>query len=140
MPTPHPLVRIFLGVLLLAVAVGAAERQPNIIVILADDLGYGTLGVYGHPTFKTPNIDRMAAEGVRLTHFNAPTASCAPTRASLMTGRYPFRCGLTANPSPAGPALRCPPSSSARSRMPSSPRPPDSPALSPRPSSRTDTT
>jgi uncharacterized sulfatase len=104
MPTPYPLVRIFLGVLLAAVAVSAAERRPNIIVILADDLGYGSLGCYGHPTFKTPNIDRMAAEGVRLTHFNAPMASCAPTRASLMTGRYPFRCGLTANPSPAGPA------------------------------------
>jgi arylsulfatase A-like enzyme len=85
------------------VASPAAELPPNVIVILADDLGYGGLGCYGHPTFKTPHLDRMAAEGVRLTHFNVPTASCAPTRASLLTGRYPFRCGLTANPSPSGP-------------------------------------
>ena len=91
-------------VLLLAAAAGyGADRPPNIIVILADDLGYGSLGCYGNRAFKTPNLDRMAAEGVRLTHFNTPTASCAPTRASLLTGRYPLRCGLTANPSPAGP-------------------------------------
>jgi arylsulfatase A-like enzyme len=73
---------------------------PNIIIVLADDLGYGSLGCYGHPRFKTPNLDRMAAEGARLTHFNAPASFCAPTRASLMTGRYPFRCGLTSNPAP----------------------------------------
>jgi uncharacterized sulfatase len=80
---------------------GAAPR-PNIIVILADDLGYGDLGCYGHPRFKTPNLDRMAAEGVRLTQFNTPMPFCAPTRAALMTGRYPLRCGLTANPTPDG--------------------------------------
>ncbi len=74
--------------------------QPNIIVILADDLGYGDLGCYGHPRFKTPNLDQMAAEGVRLVQFNTPVPFCAPTRAALLTGRYPFRCGLTANPAP----------------------------------------
>jgi uncharacterized sulfatase len=79
----------------------AAER-PNIVIILADDLGYGDLGCYGHPQFKTPRLDRMAAEGARLTHFNTPAAFCAPTRASLMTGRYPFRCGMTQNPAPDG--------------------------------------
>ncbi len=104
MPTPLAVVRIIFGTLCAAIVAPGAERPPNVIVILADDLGYGTLGSYGHPRFKTPNLDRMAAEGVRLTHFNTPTASCAPTRASLMTGRYPFRCGLTANPSPSGPA------------------------------------
>lgn len=95
--------RAWFAALLALVAARGAESPPNVIVILADDLGYGTLGCYGHPRFKTPNLDRMAAEGIRLTHFNTPTASCAPTRASLMTGRYPFRCGLTTNPSPAGP-------------------------------------
>src|SRR5881409_372205 len=78
----------------------SAASQPNIVIILADDLGYGDLACYGHPKFKTPNLDRMAAEGARLTHFNCPTPFCAPTRASLMTGRYPFRCGLTSNPTP----------------------------------------
>jgi uncharacterized sulfatase len=72
------------------------------VLILADDLGYGDLGCYGHPTFKTPHLDRMAAEGARLTQFNCPAPFCAPTRASLMTGRYPFRCGMVANPAPDG--------------------------------------
>ncbi|MBM3859315.1 MAG: sulfatase [Verrucomicrobia bacterium] len=79
-----------------------AADKPNIILILADDLGYGDLACYGHPKFKTPNLDRMAAEGARLTHFNCPMAFCAPTRASLMTGRYPFRCGMPSNPAPDG--------------------------------------
>ena len=76
--------------------------RPNIVIILADDLGYGDLGCYGHPRFKTPHLDRMAAEGVRLTQFNTPMPFCAPTRAALLTGRYPFRCGLTTNPAPDG--------------------------------------
>ena len=76
--------------------------RPNIVVILADDLGYGDLGCHGHPRFKTPNLDRMAREGVRLTQLNTPAPFCAPSRAALMTGRYPFRCGLTTNPAPDG--------------------------------------
>src|SRR5262249_28499233 len=98
--------RIALGLLAsLAFAAGAEAAdtpKPNIILILADDMGYGDLACYGHPKFKTPHLDRMAAEGVRLTHFNTPMPFCAPTRASLMTGRYPGRCGLTANPTPDG--------------------------------------
>src|SRR3954462_3781746 len=80
----------------------AAEsgRRPNVIILLADDLGYGDLACFGHPKFKSPNLDRMAAEGARLTQFNTPAPFCAPTRASLMTGRYPSRCGLTSNPAP----------------------------------------
>lgn len=89
--------------LLVFTSAPAAETpQPNIVVILADDLGYGDLGCYGHPSFKTPRIDQLAAEGARLTQFNTPAPLCAPTRASLMTGRYPFRCGLTQNPAPDG--------------------------------------
>ena len=70
------------------------------IIILADDMGWGDLGCYGHPTFKTPNIDRMAKEGARLTDFYSPCPYCAPTRASLMTGRYQFRSGIMRNPAP----------------------------------------
>ncbi len=79
----------------------AADR-PNVVVILADDLGYGGLSCYGQSNYRTPHLDRMAAEGVRLTHFNCPASFCAPTRASLLTGRYPFRCGMTSNPAPDG--------------------------------------
>jgi arylsulfatase A-like enzyme len=81
----------------------AAEPvPPNIVIILADDLGYGDLSCYGHPRFKTPRLDRMAAEGARLTSFYAACPYCAPTRASLLTGRYPFRSGMNGNPSPDG--------------------------------------
>jgi uncharacterized sulfatase len=92
-----------LGVMSLAGAVRAdAPARPNVVIILADDLGYGDLGCYGHPRFKTPRLDRMAAEGARLTQFNTPMPFCAPTRAALLTGRYPFRCGLSTNPAPDG--------------------------------------
>ncbi len=83
-------------------AASATDTRPNVVIILADDLGFGDLGCYGHPTFKTPHLDRLAAEGARLTQFNTPTPFCAPTRAALMTGRYPFRCGMTQNPAPDG--------------------------------------
>lgn len=95
--------KIIAAFFLLALA-GAAQAagQPNVILILADDLGYGDLGCYGHPKFETPNLDRMAAEGAKLTRFNTPMPFCAPTRASLLTGRYPFRCGMNGNPAPDG--------------------------------------
>ncbi len=76
------------------------QSRPNVVVILADDLGYGDLACYGNKTFKTPCLDRMAAEGARLTQFNVPMPFCAPSRASLLTGRYPFRCGMVGNPTP----------------------------------------
>jgi arylsulfatase A len=70
-----------------------AARPPNIIVIFADDQGYGDLGSYGHPTIRTPNIDRLAAEGQRWTSFyGAPV--CTPSRAQLLTGRLAIRTGL----------------------------------------------
>jgi uncharacterized sulfatase len=77
-----------------------ANQRTNVVVILADDLGWGDLGVYGHAKFKTPNLDRMAREGARLRNFYSPTPYCAPSRASLLTGRYPFRNGITGNPAP----------------------------------------
>lgn len=83
-----------------AATYGQSRRPPNFIVILADDLGYGDLGCYGSKTNQTPNLDRMANEGVRFTDFYVPMPFCAPTRASLMTGRYPFRHGVVGNPAP----------------------------------------
>ncbi len=82
----------------LAVAVSAQprapRRPPNFIVILADDQGYGDLGSYGHPTLRTPNIDRLAAEGQRWTSFYAAYV-CTPSRAQLLTGRLAVRTGLS---------------------------------------------
>lgn len=78
---------------------GAADR-PNIVVIFADDLGYGDLACFGHPRFKTPRLDRMAEEGARLTNFYVPMPFCAPSRGSILTGRYPFRHGVVRNPCP----------------------------------------
>jgi arylsulfatase A-like enzyme len=79
-----------------------AETQPNVIIIYADDLGYGDLGCYGHPEFKTPHLDRMAAEGARLTNFYSCCPYCAPSRTGLQTGRYQFRSGMFGNPAPDG--------------------------------------
>lgn len=72
----------------------AADRPPNFVIIFADDLGYGDLGCYGHPTIRTPNLDRMAAEGMRFTQFYSAGEVCTPSRAALMTGRLPIRSGL----------------------------------------------
>ncbi len=71
----------------------ADVRAPNIVILFADDLGYGDLGCYGHPTIRTPNLDRMAAEGLKLTQFYAMPV-CTPSRAALLTGRLPIRSGL----------------------------------------------
>jgi len=85
---------------LLAAGIGfptvqAAEAtRPNIVIIFADDLGYGDLGCYGHPTIRTPNLDRMAAEGMRFTEFYSAAEVCTPSRAALLTGRYPIRSGM----------------------------------------------
>jgi hypothetical protein len=62
--------------------------EPNIIFILADDLGYGDLGCYGQTKIRTPNLDRLAAEGMRFTSFYAGSTVCAPSRAALLTGRH----------------------------------------------------
>jgi arylsulfatase A-like enzyme len=71
-----------------------AARTPNVVLILMDDLGYGDLGSYGAPDIRTPNIDRLAREGVRMTDAYANGAVCTPTRAALISGRYQQRVGL----------------------------------------------
>jgi arylsulfatase A len=76
-----------------ALADGAASRPPNVIMIYCDDLGYGDLGCYGSK-IPTPNIDRMATEGARFTHFYSGNPVCSPSRAALLTGRYPTRVGV----------------------------------------------
>jgi arylsulfatase A-like enzyme len=77
----------------LAPAQAGPSRPPNIVILLADDLGYGDLGCYGHPTIRTPNLDRMAAEGLRFTQYYA-WCYCTPSRAALLTGRLPVRSGM----------------------------------------------
>jgi len=77
-----------------AEAVPVAADKPNIIIILADDLGYGDLGCFGHPTIRTPNLDRMASEGMKLTQFYVAASVCTPSRAALLTGRLPIRSGM----------------------------------------------
>lgn len=73
-----------------------AQRRPmpNIVLIYADDLGSGDLGCYGNPTIRTPHLDKMAAEGMRFTQFYSAAPLCSPSRAALMTGRYPVRSGI----------------------------------------------
>lgn len=70
------------------------DRAPNIIYIFADDLGYGDLGCFGATDIKTPNIDRMAAMGIKFTQFYSAASVCSPSRAGLLTGRYPQRMGI----------------------------------------------
>lgn len=80
----------------------SADSRPNVLLILTDDVGYGDIGSYGAPDIRTPNIDRLAREGVRLTDFYA-APQCTPTRAALITGRYQQRVALERALSTAGP-------------------------------------
>jgi arylsulfatase A len=79
--------------LFLLLPVSQAER-PNFVIIFADDLGYGDLGCYGHPSIRTPNLDRMAAEGMKFTDFYVAAPVCTPSRAALLTGRLAARSGM----------------------------------------------
>lgn len=75
-------------------------KPPNIILLFADDMGYGDMACYGHPTLRTPNFDRLAAEGMRMTSFYAAAPVCTPSRVGLLTGRYPVRVGQPNNLGP----------------------------------------
>ena len=68
--------------------------RPNIIIIYCDDMGYGDIGVTGHPDIKTPNLDRMALEGMRFTNYYSASPASTASRYSLLTGRYPVRAGF----------------------------------------------
>jgi len=72
----------------------AAERPPNVVLIYADDLGYGDLGCYGATGWTTPNLDRLASSGVRFTDFYVAQAVCSASRTALLTGCYPNRLGI----------------------------------------------
>uniref|UniRef100_A0A8C9DAE1 Steroid sulfatase n=1 Tax=Panthera leo TaxID=9689 RepID=A0A8C9DAE1_PANLE len=78
----------------LSVAQSHAATRPNLVLLLADDLGIGDLGCYGNKTLRTPNIDRLAEGGVKLTQHLAASPLCTPSRAAFMTGRYPIRSGM----------------------------------------------
>ena len=80
-------------------AIRAAEARPNVIVVLTDDQGAGDAGCYGAKDLDTPAIDALAARGVRFTQFYAAAPVCSPSRAGLLTGKYPLRAGLTGNAS-----------------------------------------
>src|SRR5690606_15034616 len=75
------------------------DRKPNVILIYSDDQGWADLGVYGSPDLQTPHLDSLASRGVRFTQFYSASPVCSPSRASVLTGRYPQRAGLAGNAS-----------------------------------------
>ncbi len=96
------LIKILFGVILMLNAFQLYPQEqeslpPNFIIIFADDLGYGDLGVYGHPSIKTPHLDRMANEGQKWTNFYAAASVCTPSRASILTGRLSVRNGMSSH-------------------------------------------
>ena len=90
---------------LCAALIGHATEptRPNILFVIADDLGNGHAGAYGCPWVKTPNFDRVAKEGLLFLNAYTPTAKCAPSRSSIMTGRHPWLLGAAANHTPSFP-------------------------------------
>lgn len=83
----------------ISMAQDSSKNPPNFVIIFADDLGYGDLGTYGHPTIKTPHLDQMAEEGQKWTNFYVGASVCTPSRAALLTGRLPIRSGMSSDKS-----------------------------------------
>ena len=90
--------RVSLAVLVLCACSGVTDaglpKRPNLVVVMADDMGYGDASCYGNTAFQTPHLDRLAAEGLRFTDFHSSGSVCSPTRAGLLTGRYQQRAGI----------------------------------------------
>src|SRR5689334_10121847 len=87
------------ALMLMALAPIQAQQggaRPNVVILFTDDMGYGDLSSYGNPTIRTPNLDQLAHDGIRLTSFYASASVCTPSRFGLLTGRYAIRVGLTA--------------------------------------------
>lgn len=89
-----------MGLPLLSSGSPVQPKKPNVVIILTDDMGYGDISCYNSSQVKTPNIDRLAKKGVSFTNFYVPTPYCAPSRATLLTGRFPLRHGMVQNPAP----------------------------------------
>ncbi len=85
---------LFLTALFLTGGAQAQKTKPNVILLMADDLGWGDVGYNGNQTIKTPNLDQMAKDGIQFDRFYSASAVCSPTRASCLTGRNPFRTGI----------------------------------------------
>src|SRR4030095_9199780 len=98
MRTCLPIVLLFVSVAFSVVQ--AADRPPNFVIIYCDDLGYADIGPFGAKGYATPNLDRMAAEGMKLTDFQTAAAVCSASRAALMTGCYPERVSILGALSP----------------------------------------
>ena len=94
MKTSSCLLAVLFCLIGFAIPVYAEDQQPNVVLIFADDLGYGDLGCYGATKIKTPNIDRLAKEGRRFTDAHSSSAVCSPSRYGLMTGNYPLRANF----------------------------------------------
>ena len=89
--------RILTLLCILALASVAKADPPNVLLIIADDMGYGDLGCYESKQIETPNLDQLAAHGIRLTDGYVAASVCAPSRAGLLTGRYPQNFGFESN-------------------------------------------
>lgn len=89
-----------IGFPLIGIGLPVEQKKPNVVIILTDDMGYGDISCYNSNQVKTPNIDKLAKKGVRFTNFYVPTPYCAPSRATLLTGRFPLRHGMVQNPAP----------------------------------------
>src|SRR5436190_15455093 len=88
------MIRSLIPALVLSATMAGAAERPNIVLVLADDLGYGDLHCFGGNDVHTPNLDKFAAEGLRFTNCYAAHANCSPSRTAIMTGRTPSRVGV----------------------------------------------
>lgn len=86
--------QIFIILMAFLICTHAQEQRPNIVVFVADDMGWGDSGTYGHPLIKSPNMDRLAKEGVKLTQCYSASGVCSPSRSAILTGRTPYRNGV----------------------------------------------